>query len=114
MINEKGVSNQMKMENLFKSNGFSVHNSNKIFNVKRKLTLNNERSIERSVGGTFSKFILAIRLAKDTNCTYGKYKGFIRLYESRRKNVNVVNIQLVSTTNFRIIPQINRRAITIS
>ena len=52
-------------------------------------------------GGTFSKGHLAVCPAKDTTCTSCKYKGhFTRLCRSRRKNVNIVNSQIVDNTDF--------------
>ena len=39
--------------------------------------------------------------AKDTPCTSCKYKGqFTKLCKSRRKNVNIVNTQIVDKTDF--------------
>ena len=44
---------------------------------------------------------LAISPAKDTTCTSCNYKGhFTKLFKSRRKNVNIVNTQIVDNTDF--------------
>ena len=52
-------------------------------------------------GGIFSKGHLAVCPAKDTTCTSCKYKGhFTRFCRSRRKNVNIVNSQIVDNTDF--------------
>ena len=52
-------------------------------------------------GGTFSKGHLAVCPAKDTSCTACKYKGHLtKLCKSRRKNVNIVNTQIVDNTDF--------------
>ena len=51
-------------------------------------------------GGTFSKRHLAVCPAKDTTCTSCKYKGhFTRLCRSRRRDVNIVNNQIVDNTD---------------
>ena len=102
LIDEKGILNHLKLTNNFKSNGSSVHTPNNHFNVKREPTLNIERSNNcMKCGGSFSKGHLAVCPAKDTTCTTCKFKGhFTRLCRSRRKNVNIVNTQIVDNTDF--------------
>ena len=52
-------------------------------------------------GGTFSKGLLAVCPAKDTFCTSCKHKRhFTKLCKSRRKNVSLVNTQIVDNTDF--------------
>ena len=61
-------------------------------------------------GGTFSKGHLAVCPAKDTTCTSWKYKGhFTRLCKSRRRNLNILNNQIVDNTNLNPsdIPDVN-------
>ena len=72
------------------------------FNVKREPTLNIEKSNNcMKCGGIFSKGHLAVCPAKGTTCTSCRYKGhFTRLCRSRRKNVNIVNSQIVVITDF--------------
>ena len=102
LIDEKGILNDLKLANNFKSNGSSVHKPSNHFNVKREPTLNIERSNNcMKCGGLFSKGHLAVCPAKDTTCTSCKFKGhFTRLCRSRRKNVNIVNTQIVDNTDF--------------
>ena len=87
LIEEKGITNHIKMTNTFKSNGYSSNKSFNHFNVKREPTLNIERNNTcMKCGGNFSKGHLAVSLAKDTTCTTCKYRGhFTRLCKSRRK-----------------------------
>ena len=67
--------------------------------VKRKLTLNIERS--KVCGGTFSSVNLAVCPAKDTTCTSGNYNDdFTRFCKSRSKKINILNIQIINTTDF--------------
>ena len=50
--------------------------------------------------GTFSKGHLAVCPTKDTICTSCKYRGhFTRLCKSRRKNINIVDSQIVHNTD---------------
>ena len=102
LIDQKGVLNHLKLTNNFKSNGSTVHKPHSHFTVKREPTLNIQRSNTcMKCGGTFSKGCLAVRPAKDTNCTSCKYKGhFTKLCKSRRKNVNIVNTQILDNTGF--------------
>ena len=87
------------MKNNFKFKESSVHEFYKIFLVKRKLTLNIERS--KVCGGSFSLVKLAVCPAKDTICTSGNYNGdFTRFCKSRSKNINIVNIRIINTTDF--------------
>ena len=52
-------------------------------------------------GGTFSKGHIAVCSANDTTCFSCKCKGhFTRLCRPRRKNVNIVNSQIVDITDF--------------
>ena len=52
-------------------------------------------------GGTFSKEHLAVCPVKDIICTSCKYKGhFTRLWKSCRRNLNIVNNQIVYNTDF--------------
>ena len=52
-------------------------------------------------GGTFSKGHLAVCQAKDTSCTVCKFEcNFTRLCKSRRRNVNIVNTQIVDNADF--------------
>ena len=44
LIDEKGILNQLKLTNNFKSNGSSVHKPHSHFNVKRESTLNIEKT----------------------------------------------------------------------
>ena len=101
LIDEKGITNHMKMTSTFKSNGYSSNNSFNLFNVKREPTLNIERNNTcMKCRRTFSKGHLAVYPAKDTTCTSCKYRGhFTRLCKSRRKNVNIVDSQIVHNTN---------------
>ena len=112
LIDEKGILNHLKLTNNFKSNGSSVHKSHSDFNVKKEPTLNVEKSNNcMKCGGIFSKGHLAVCPAKDTTCTSCKNKGpFTRLCRSRRKNVNIVNSQIVDKTDFNLsdIPDVNR------
>ena len=111
LIDEKEILNHLKLINNFKSNGSSVHKSHCHFNVKREPTLNIEKSNNcMNCGGIFSKGHLAVCPAKDTTCTSCKYKShFTRLCRSRRKNVNIVNCQIVDNTDFNPsdIPDVN-------
>ena len=102
LIDEKGILNHLKLTNNFNSNGLSVHKPSNHFNVKREPTLNIERSNNcMKCGGFLSKGHLAVCPAKDTTCTSCKFKGhFTRLCRSRRKNVNIVNTQIVDNTDF--------------
>ena len=51
-------------------------------------------------GGSFTKRHLAVCPEKDTTCTTCKYRGhFTRLCKSRRKNVNIVDSQIVNNTD---------------
>ena len=51
-------------------------------------------------GGNFTKGHLAVCPAKDTTCTTCKYWGhFTRLCKSRRKNVKIVDSQIVNNTD---------------
>ena len=109
LIDEKEILNHLKLTNNVKSNGSSVHKSsvqNIHFKVKREPALNIERSNNCMMcGGTFSKSHLAVCPAKDTTCTSCKFKGhFTRLCRSRRKNVNIVNTQIVDNTDFKYRP----------
>ena len=107
----KGILNHLKLTNNFKSNGPTVHKSNNHFNVKREPILNIERSNNcMKCGGTFSKGHLAVCPAKNTTCTSCKFKGhFTRLCRYCRKNVNIVNTQIVDNTEFNPsdIPDVN-------
>ena len=111
LIDEKGTLNHPKLTNNFKSNGSSVHKSNNHFKVKREPTLNVEKSNNcMKCGGIFSKGHLAVCPAKYTTCTSCKFKGhFTRLCRSRRKNVNIVNTQIIDNTDFNPsdIPDVN-------
>ena len=102
LIDEKGVLNHLKLTNKFKTNGSTVHRPHKHFTVKRESTLNIERSNTcMKYGGTFSKGHLAVCPAKDTTCTSCKYKGhFTKFCISCRKNVNIVNTQIVDKIGF--------------
>ena len=102
LIDEKEILNHLKLTNNFKSNGSSVHKSHSHFNVKREPTLNIEKTNNcMKCGGIFSKSHLAVCPAKDTTCTSCKYKGhFTRLCRSRRKNVSIVNSQMIDNTDF--------------
>ena len=97
LIDEKGITNHMKMTSTFKSNGYSSINPFNHFNIKREPTLNIERSNTcMKCGGTFSNGHLAVCPAKDTTCTSCKDCGhFTKLCKSRRKNVNIVDSQIV-------------------
>ena len=97
------------MKNNFKFKGSSVYESYNIFIVKRKLTLNIERS--KVCGGISSLVNLAVCPAKDTNCTSDNYNGDLtRLCKSRSKKINFVNIQIINTTDFNYpsdLPDVN-------
>ena len=101
LIDEKGITNHMKMTSTFKYNGYSSNESFNHFNVKREPTLKIERNNTcMKYGGTLSKGHLAVCPAKDTTCTTCKYRGnFTRLCKSRRKNVNIVDSQIVHDTD---------------
>ena len=102
LIDQKGILNHLKLTNTFKSNGSSVQKPHSHFTVKREPTLNiKKRNTCMKRGGTFSKEHLTVCPAKDTTCTTCKYKGhFTRLCKSRRRNVNIVNNQIVDNTVF--------------
>ena len=102
LVDKKGILNHLKLTNSFESNGSTVHKPHSRFTVKREPTLNIERSNTcMKCGGTFSKGHLAVCPAKDTICTSCKYKGHLtKLCKSCRKNVNIVNAQLVDNTDF--------------
>ena len=108
LIDEKGILKDLKLTNNFKSNGSSVHKPHSHFTVKREPTLNIEKSYTcMKCGGTFSKGHLAVCPAKNTTCTCCKYKGhFTRLCKSRRRNVNLVNNQIVDDTDLNL-PDVN-------
>ena len=101
LIDEKGITNHIKMTSTFKSNGYSSNKSFNHFNVKRDPTLNIERTNTcMKCGGNFTKGHLAVCPAKDTTCTTCKYRGhFTKLCKSRRKNVNIVDSQIVNNTD---------------
>ena len=101
LIDEKGITNHIKMTSTFKSNGYSSNKSFNHFNVKREATLNIERTNTcMKCGGNFTKGHLAVCPAKDTTCKTCKYRGhFTRLCKSRRKNVNIVDSQIVYNTD---------------
>ena len=101
LIDEKGITNHIKMTSTFKSNGYSSNKSFNHFNVKREPTLNIERTNTcMKCGGNFTKGHLAVCPAKDKTCTTCKYRGnFTRLCKSRRKNVNIVDSQIVNNTD---------------
>ena len=111
LIDEKGILNHLKLTNSFKSNGSSVHKPHSHFTVKRELTPNIEKSNTcMKSGGTFSKGHLAVCPANDTTCTSCKYKvHFSSLCESRSRNVNLVNNQIVDNTDLNPsdIPDVN-------
>ena len=111
LIDKKGILNHLKLTNNFKSNGSSVHQPHSHFNIKREPTLNIEKSNTcMKCGGTVSKDHLAVCPAEDTTCHSCKYKGyFTRLCRSRRRNVNIVNNQIVVNTDFNPsdIPDVN-------
>ena len=111
LIDEKGILNHLKLTNNCKSNGSSVHKPYSQFTVKREPALNIEKSNTCMMcGGTFSKGHLAICPAKDTTCTSCKYKGhFTRLCKSRRRNVNIVNNQIVDNADINPsdLPDVN-------
>ena len=100
-IDENGKTNHMKMTSTFRSNGYSSNKSLYLFNVKREPTLNIERNNTcMKCGGTFSIGHLAVCPAKDTICTSCKYQGhFNRLCKSSRKNLNIVDSQIVHNTD---------------
>ena len=102
LIDEKGNFNHLQLTNKFKSNGSSLHKPHSHFNAKREPTLNIEKSNNcMKCGGTFSKGHIAVCSANDTTCFSCKYKGhFTRLCRPRRKNVNIVNSQIVDITDF--------------
>ena len=102
VVDEEGISNHLKLTNNFKSNGSAVHKPHSYFTVKREPTLNIERSNTcMKCGGTFSKRHLAVCPAKDTTCTSCKHRShFTKLCKSLRKNVNIVNTQIVDNTDF--------------
>ena len=76
LIDEKGITNHMKMTSTFKFNGYSSKKSFNHFNVKREPTLNIERNNTCiKCGGKFCKGHLAVCPAKDTTCTTCKYRG---------------------------------------
>ena len=102
LIDKKGILNHLKLTIKFKSNGSSVHKPHSHFIVKREPTLNIEKSNTCvKCGGTFSKGHLAVCSAKDSTCTSCKNKGhFTRLCKSRRRNVRIVNNQMVDNTDF--------------
>ena len=101
LIDEKRITNHIKMTSTFKSNGYSSNKSFNHFNVKREPTLNIERTNTcMKCGGNFTKGHLAVCPAKDTTCTTCKYRGhFTRLCKSRRKNENIVDSQIVKNTD---------------
>ena len=102
LIDEKGTLNHLKLTNNFECNGPPVHKSHNQFNVKIEPTLKIERSNTcMKCGGTFSKRHLAVCPAKNTICLSCKYKGhFTKLCKSHRKNVNIINKQIVDNTDF--------------
>ena len=101
LIDEKRITNHIKMTSTFKSNGYSSNKSFNHFNVKREPTLNIKRTNTcMKCGGNFTKGHLAVCPAKDTTCTTCKYRGhFSRLCKSRRKIVNIVDSQIVNNTD---------------
>ena len=101
LIDEKGITNHMKMTSIFQSNGYASNKPFNHFNIKREPTSNIERSNTcMKCGGTCSKGHLAVRPAKDTTFTSFKYRGhFTRLCKTRRKNVNIVDSQIVHKTD---------------
>ena len=101
LIDEKGITNHIKMTSTFKSTGYSSNKSFNHFNVKREPTLNIERNNTcMKCGGSLTKGHLAVCPAKDTTCTTCKYRGhFTRLCKSCRKNVNIVDSQIVNNTD---------------
>ena len=111
LIDEKRILNHLKLTNNFKSNGSSVHKPHSHFTVKREPTLNIEKSNDcMNKDGTFSKGHLAVCPAKDTTCISCKCKDhFTRLCKSRRRNVSIVNNQIVDNTDFNPsdIPDVN-------
>ena len=104
LIDKKGFLDHLKLTNNFKSNGSTAHRPHNHFTVKREPTMNIENSNTcMQCGGTFSKEHLAVCPAKDTTCTSCKYKGhFTNFCKSRRKNVNIVNTQIVDNTDFNL------------
>ena len=101
LIDGKGITNHIKMTSTFKSNGYPSNKSFNQFNVKREPTLNIERKNTcMKCVGSFTKGHLAVCPAKDTTCTTCKYRGhFTRLCKSRRKNVNIVDSQILNHTD---------------
>ena len=89
------------MTSTFKSNGYSSNEPFNHFNIKREPALNIERSNTcMKCGGTFSKGHLAVCPAKDRTCKLCKYRGhFTRRWKSRRKNVNIVDSQIIHNTD---------------
>ena len=89
------------MTSTFKSNGYPSNKSFNHFNVKREPTQNIERNNTcMKCSGNFTKGHLAVCPAKDTTCTTCKYRAhFTRLCKSRRKNVNIVDSQIVNNTD---------------
>ena len=89
------------MTNNLKSNGSSLNKRFDQFDVKREPTVNIEQSNTcMKCSGSFSKGYVAVCPAKDINYTFCKYYGhFTRLCKSCRKNVNLVESQIVNNTD---------------
>ena len=87
LLDQKKVTNHVKMTNNFISNENSLNKPFDHFNVKREPTLNIEQSNTcTKCGGSFSKGYVAVCPAKDLTCTSCKYRGhFTRLCKSCRK-----------------------------
>ena len=100
LIDEKGITNHLKMTKTFKSNELSVNKHFHQFNVKREPTLNIERrNTCMKCDGKFSKGHLAVCLAKNTTFTSCNYRHFTTgLCKTHRKIVNI-DSQIVYNTD---------------